>query len=83
MDSGDGKPWQRTHEGASIRYSQPVYRLDVETATKRKRSNSTGLWFAYYSLLDRTGIGKPDTMYIYAFRHSASRPIGDDGDIGD
>ncbi len=33
-DSTDGKPWQRTHEGASVRYAQPVYRLDVETATK-------------------------------------------------
>ncbi|MBC8141621.1 MAG: hypothetical protein H7Y38_09305 [Armatimonadetes bacterium] len=82
-DSDDGKPWQRTHAGASITYSQPVYRLDVETATKRKRGNSAGLWFAYYSLRDIAGGGKPDTMYIHAFRHSAGRPIGDDGDTGE
>lgn len=92
--SADGKPWQPVHEAASIRYAQPVYRLDVETATKRKRGNSAGLWFAYYSLIDRAAAGKPDTMYVHAFRHSAGRPItsfaadgdrsvGDDGDTGD
>ena len=79
----NGKPWQRAHEGASIHYSQPVYRLDVETATKRRRGNAAGLWFAYYSLRDSGDTGKPNTMYIHAFRHSAGRPIGDDGDAGE
>jgi len=79
----NGKPWQRAHEGASIHYSQPVYRLDIETATKRRRGNAAGLWFAYYSLRDSGDMGKPDTMYVHAFRHSAGRPIGDDGDTSE
>ena len=78
-----GKPFDLPDEAASIRYAKPVYRLRIETATNRRRGSSTGLWYAYFALLDAQHTGKPDTMQIVTFRHSAGRPIGTDGDVGE
>ncbi|MBC8140182.1 MAG: hypothetical protein H7Y38_01935 [Armatimonadetes bacterium] len=78
-DNETGKPFDAPDEAASIKWAQPMYRLRVETATKRKRGSSAGLWYAYYSLRDNSDTGKPDTLRIHAFRHSAARPIGTDG----
>jgi len=85
-DNETGKPFDTPDEAASIRWGQPVYRLRVETAMKRRRGSSAGLWYAYYSLRDTMGTGKPDTLRIHAFRHSTARPITQfaaDGDRGD
>ncbi len=81
-DNDTGKPFDQPDAAASIRYSQPVYRLRIETATKRKRGSSAGLWFAYYALRAKSATDKPDTLYIHAFRHSAGRPFNADGDTG-
>ncbi len=43
-DNESGKPFGQPDEAASIRYSQPVYRLRVETAARRGRSSPAGLW---------------------------------------
>lgn len=37
-------------EAASIVWAKPVYRLRIETAKRRGRGKSTGLWYAYYAL---------------------------------
>jgi len=75
----NGKPFDQPDGAASIRYAKPVYRLRVETAARRARRSNTGLWYAYYALLDVSGRGKPDTMQVITIRHSARRPIGEDG----
>jgi len=71
-----GKPFQTMDEEASVHWSQPVYRLRIETVRGRKRNTATGLWYLYYGLQDTKNTGKPDTMQVLALRHSASRPIG-------
>ncbi|MBC7808670.1 MAG: hypothetical protein H7145_21255 [Akkermansiaceae bacterium] len=53
----------------------------METAAKRRRGSGTGLWYAYFALLDVQGGGRPDTMQVVTFRHSAARQIGTDGDM--
>ncbi len=40
-----GKPFDQTDGPASIRWAQPVYRLRVDTATKRKRGSAAGVWY--------------------------------------
>lgn len=77
-----GKAWQPIDEAASVKWSQPVYKLRVETGARRRRGSSTGLWYAYYTLVDASDAGAPDTMQVLAFRHSAARPIGTDSDTG-
>ena len=77
-----GKVFDRTDEGASLRFAAPVYRVDVLVGKSRARRSSAGLWYVFYTLVDRAGIGRPDTMYVVAVRHSASRPfrVEDDAD---
>lgn len=75
----NGKPFDQPDAVASVHYSQPVYRLRVETSVRRKRGSSAGLWFAYYSLRDKSASGKPDTMHVHAFRHSAAQPFDESG----
>ena len=78
IDSNEfGTPNRLPDESASKLYFQPIYRLEIQTA-KRRRGTSTGLYFAYYALRHSVaGLSKPDTMRILSFRHSASRPIGE------
>ncbi len=83
VDNETGKPFDKIDEAASVHWAQPVYRLSIETATKRRRGSSAGLWYVYYALQDVNGIGKPHTLYILAFRHSAARPTGTDGGTGE
>lgn len=75
-----GKPFDPVDPDASAHFSQSVYRLRIETARRRARRNSAGLWYAYYVLLNVAGQGKPDTMKLLALRHSAARPIGAEGE---
>jgi hypothetical protein len=72
------KPFQSPDESASVRWAQPVYRLSVETSPRRRRGSSAGLWYLYYALHDKANTGKPDTMLMYAFRHSAASPMTPD-----
>ncbi len=78
--SDHGKPFGTPDPVASVRWAQPVYRLRVETAAKRRRGSSAGLWYAYYALHDKGGAGKPDTLHVFSFVHSATEPMGTDAD---
>ena len=82
-ENENGKPFDPIDEAASVHFSRPTYRLRIETAKRRAKRYSTGLWYAYYTLKDVAGTGKPDTLYVYALRHSASLPIGEGGDAGE
>lgn len=70
-----GRPYDPIHEAASLRYSRPVYREKVETSRSRARRSSSGLWYIFYTLEDRTSLGYADTLVVIAVRHSAAAPF--------
>jgi hypothetical protein len=70
-----GQPFDAPNAEASAYWSQPMYRLKVETAKKRARGSSRGLWYVFYALRDNDGDGRVDTLRVYAIRHSAARPL--------
>lgn len=70
-----GRPYDRTHENASLRFAAPVYRLSVSVSKTRNRRSSAGLWYVFYRLEDIAGIGHADTLSIVAVRHSAAQPF--------
>lgn len=78
-----GKPSSPMHEAASVRFSRPIYRLDVAVTKARARRSSAGLWYVFYALEDRANIGRPDTLAVVAVRHSAARPFGVEEDADD
>ena len=71
-----GKPFDPVDEAASVHFSRPTYRLRIETAKRRAKRSTAGFWYAYYTLKDVAETGKPDTLYVYAIRHSGALPIG-------
>ncbi|MBC8142336.1 MAG: hypothetical protein H7Y38_12940 [Armatimonadetes bacterium] len=73
--ASNGKPFDPTHEGASLRFSRPVHRETLRMGKTRTRRNSSGLWYVYYALEDRNGADKADTLVIVAVRHSAAAPF--------
>ena len=79
-ESVTGKPFDPLNAAASVYWSQPVYRLVIETSARRARRSGAGRWHAYYALQDVAGQGKPDTVKMLAIRHSASLPIGQNDD---
>ena len=76
-----GRVFDRTDEGASLRFAAPVYRVDVLVGKSRARRSSAGLWYVFYTLVDRAGIGRPDTMFVVAVRHSAARQFTVEDDV--
>lgn len=78
----NGKPFDRTHENASLRFAAPVYRLSVSVSKTRNRRSSAGLWYVFYRLEDVAGIGRADTLFVVAVRHSAAQPFTEE-DAGD
>ncbi|MBC8138656.1 MAG: hypothetical protein H8F28_22480 [Fibrella sp.] len=48
----------------------------METAKKRARGSSRGLWCVFYALRDDDGDCQVDTLRVCAIRHSAARPLG-------
>lgn len=73
--AGDGRPFDPIHDGASVRFSRPVYREKIYVSKTRARGSSRGLWYIYYALEDRAKAGKADTLVIVAVRHSAAAPF--------
>ncbi len=73
--AGQGRPYDRTHENASLRFTAPVYRLSVSASKTRNRRSSIGLWYVFYRLEDVAGIGRADTLFVVAVRHSAAQPF--------
>lgn len=71
----DGSPFDAPHDVASLRFAQPVYRLNVSLLKRRTRRSSTGLWYVFYALEDKAKIGRADTLAVVAVRHSAARPF--------
>lgn len=71
-ENGTDKPLANPDPIASIRWSQPVYRLKIETARKRRRGSSAGLWYAYYGLVRKES---RIVLQVYALRHSAAAPL--------
>lgn len=69
------QPFDAPNAEASAYWAQPMYRLKVETAKKRARGSSRGLWYVFYALRDDDGDGQVDTLRVYAIRHSAARPL--------
>jgi hypothetical protein len=52
-----------------------VYQCPFQTgAARRGRRDSAGRWNVYYTLADRDGDGRIDTVQIVTVRHAASRP---------
>ena len=80
-----GKPFGATDEGASLRFTRPVYREPVRMAKTRARRSSAGPWYAFYALEDRSGAGAADTLVLVGVRHSAAAPYSferrDDGEV--
>ena len=70
-----GKPWKRIHEPASVYRARPLFRLSVQTAKKRARRSSIGLWYAYYSIDDANRDGKPNRITVKEVHHSGSEPF--------
>lgn len=68
-----GRPIDRTHENASLRFAAPVYRISVSVSKTRNRRSSAGLWYVFYRLEDVAGIGRADTLFVVAVRHSAAQ----------
>jgi hypothetical protein len=50
----NGKPFDRTHEAASLQFAQPVYRVKVSLSRTRSRGSSAGLWYVFYALEERS-----------------------------
>ncbi|MBC7806921.1 MAG: hypothetical protein H7145_12310 [Akkermansiaceae bacterium] len=71
----EGKPLDSPDEAASYALTQTVYRLGVETARKRARRSSAGLWFVFYALRDTNGDGVIDTFRVLRLIHSVARPV--------
>ena len=68
----NGRPFDQTHEAASLRFAAPVYRLSVLVSKARGRRSSVGLWYVFYRLRDVAGIGHADTLFVVAVRHSVA-----------
>lgn len=77
----EGEPFDGLDEIASLQWSQPVYRLKVQTGKSRARRSSAGLWYVFYSLHDTNGDGVADLIRIHQVRHSAARPLSVEGDV--
>ena len=69
------QPFDTWNEEATLHSARPVFRTRFRTGKSRKRGDSSGLWYVYYTIEDKNRDSEPDTITIYAVRHGASEPF--------
>ncbi|MBC8141922.1 MAG: hypothetical protein H7Y38_10830 [Armatimonadetes bacterium] len=55
----------------------------MSVSKTRNRRSSAGLWYIFYRLEDVGGIGRADTLFVVAVRHSAAQPFTIEDDEGE